>query len=48
MYAIQAIPDTVPGREPSTNIPTDVLRSVQLHVIVPSRTPVDDDSIPLM
>ena len=48
VYAIQAIPDTAPGREPSTNIPMDMLRGVQLHAIVPSRTPVDDDSIPLM
>ena len=48
VYAIQAIPDAAPGREPLTNIPADVLRGVQLHAIVPSRTPVDNDSIPLI
>ena len=48
VYAIQAIPDAAPGREPSTNIPTDVLRGVQLYAIIPSRTPVNNDSIPLI
>ena len=48
VYAIQAIPDAAPGREPSTNIPADMLCGVQLHAIVPSRMPVDNDSIPLI
>ena len=48
MYVIQAIPDAAPGREPSTNIPADVLCGVQLHAIVPSHMPVDNDSIPLI
>ena len=48
MYVIQAIPDAAPGREPLTNIPADVLHGVQLHAIVPSRTPVDNNSIPLI
>ena len=37
-----------PGGEPSTNIPADVLCGIQLHMIIPSRTPIDDDSIPLI
>ena len=48
VYVIQVIPDTAPGREPSTNIPADVLHGVQLHVIVPSHMSVDDNSIPLI
>ena len=48
VYAIQAILDAAPGREPLTNIPTDMLRGIQLHVIVPNCMPVDDDSIPLI
>jgi hypothetical protein len=46
-YSIQAIPDSASGEAPSTNIPADILRSVQLHAIVPSRTSVEDDSVPL-
>ena len=48
VYVIQAIPDTVSSKEPSTNIPMDVLCGIQLHAIVPSRMPVDDNSIPLI
>ena len=48
MYVIQVILGVAPGREPSTNIPMDVLCGVQLHVIIPSCTPVDDNSIPLI
>ena len=48
MYVIQVILDMAPSREPSTNIPADVLCGIQLHTIVPSCTPVDDDSIPLI
>ena len=33
---------------PSTNIPMDVLRNIQLHTITPGCIPVDDDSIPLI
>ena len=48
VYVIQAIPDMASSREPSTNIPTDVLHGIQLHAIVPSHTPVNYDSIPLI
>ena len=37
-----------PRGEFSTNIPVDVLRGIQLHMIIPSHTPIDDDSIPLI
>lgn len=36
------------GDNSSTNIPPDILRSVQLHAIVPSRSSVEDDSVSLV
>ncbi|GJJ12554.1 hypothetical protein Clacol_006797 [Clathrus columnatus] len=40
-FAVQATPSH------STSIPSDILRSVQLHAIVPSRISMCDDSVPL-
>lgn len=40
-FAVQATPDR------STNLPADILRSIQLHAIIPSRVSMDDTSVPL-
>lgn len=40
-FAVQATPDRL------TNLPSDVLRSVQLHAIIPSRIAMTDALVPL-
>ena len=47
-FAVQALSECAPEDNPSTNIPADILRSVELHTVVPSRTSVEDDSVPLL
>ncbi|KAF8511115.1 hypothetical protein BU17DRAFT_54790 [Hysterangium stoloniferum] len=42
-YSIQAVPES----GPATNIPADVLRSVQLHAILPTKVSAEDDTVPL-
>ena len=47
-FAVRALSECTPDENPSTNIPAEILRSVELHTVVPSRTSVEDDSVPLL
>ncbi|KAF8512268.1 hypothetical protein JB92DRAFT_296499 [Gautieria morchelliformis] len=47
-FAVQALSECAAGEAQATNIPAEILRAVELHAIVPSRTAVGDDTLPLL
>jgi hypothetical protein len=47
-YAVQAPPECAAGYLQATNIPPEILRAVEVHAVVPKRTSVEDDTIPLL